>query len=64
MNISLSQWPSGLSRGSAATRLLGFAGSNSAGDVDDSVLSVGCSQVDVSATGRSLVQGSPTDRGV
>ena len=43
--------------------LAGNAGSNTAGGMDV-CLSVVCCQVEVSATGRSLVQRSPTDCGV
>jgi hypothetical protein len=42
--------------------LAGIAGSNPAGGLDISVVSVVCCQVEVSATGRSPVQRSPTDR--
>ena len=42
----------------------GIAGSNPAGDMDFFVASVACCQVEVSATGRSLVQRSPTTCGV
>ena len=42
-------------------RVAGIAGSNSAGNMD---VSLACCQVEVSATGRSLVQRSPTDCGV
>ena len=45
------QWPSGLRRGSG--RLLALRAL--------SLVSVLCCQVEASATGRSLVQGSPTD---
>jgi hypothetical protein len=54
-----SQWPCGLRRGFAAARLL-IDGSNPAG-AWMSVLSVVCCQVEVSGTGWSLVQRSPTD---
>ena len=47
----------------AVDRLLGIAGSNPTGEWM-SVVSVACCQVEVSATGRSLVQRSPTDCGV
>ena len=45
-------WPRGLRRESAASRLLGFAGSNSArGHRYLSVVSVVCCQVEISASG-------------
>ena len=44
--------------------LAGSAGSNPAGGMDMSVVSVVCCQVEVSATGRSLVQRSPTECGM
>jgi len=57
-----SRWPCGLKRGSAAARLLGLrvrmplgAGVTVCGE------SFMCYQVEVSATGRSLVQRSPTE---
>jgi hypothetical protein len=60
---SRSRWPYGLRCGSAAARLLGilvriqpWAGM--------SVVSVVCCQVEVSASGRSITQGSPTERSV
>ena len=57
-----SQWPSGLRRGCAADRLLGLRVRIPPG----AWMSVCCEccQVKVSATGRSLVQRSPTDCGV
>ena len=53
-----SQWPRGLMPLSTAARLLGIAP-----DKMDylSLVNVVCCQVEVSATGRSLVQRSPTD---
>jgi len=42
--------------------LVGIAGSNPVGGMD--LVSVVCCQVEVSATGRSLFQRSPTDCGV
>jgi hypothetical protein len=39
----------------------GIAGSNLAGGMDVSLVSVVCYQVEVSATGRPLVQRSPTE---
>jgi hypothetical protein len=53
-HVRRSQWLSALRRESAVCRLLGLRGSR---------MSV-CCQVEVSATGRSLVQRSPTDCGV
>ena len=44
--------------------LAGIAGSNPAGVMDVSLLSVVCCRVEVSAKGRSLVQRSPTECGV
>ena len=44
--------------------LAGIAGSNPAVSMDVSPVSVACCQVEVSGTGRSLVQRSPTDCGV
>ena len=44
--------------------LLGVVGSNPAGAMDLSPVSVACRQVEVSATGWSLVQRFPTDCGV
>ena len=41
--------------------LAGIAGSNPARGTDVSLVSVVCCQVEVSATGRSLVQRSPTE---
>ena len=58
-----SRWPRGLRRGSAATRLLGMR-VRIPPRAWISLLSVVCFQVEVSATGRSLVQRSPTDCGV
>jgi hypothetical protein len=56
--------PSGQRRGCAAARLLGIAGSNPAGGTDICLVCIVCFQAEVSARGRSLVQRSPTDRGV
>lgn len=42
----------------------GTVGSNSAGGMDDSVVSVECCQVQVSALGWSLIQSRPTERDV
>jgi hypothetical protein len=58
------QWPSGLRRGSAADRLLRLLVRIPPGHGCFSVVSVVCCQVEVSATGWSLVQRSPTDCGV
>jgi hypothetical protein len=55
-----SQWPRGLTRGSAAVRLLGLWVRIPPGHECLSVVSVVCCQVEVSATGWSLVQRSPT----
>ena len=49
---------------STAACLLGFVGSNPVGSMDVFFVSVVCRQEEVSATGRSLVQRSPTYRGV
>ena len=57
-----SQWPSGLRRGSAADRLLGSRVQIPPGTWMF-VVNVVCYQVEVSATGRSHVQRSPTDCG-
>jgi hypothetical protein len=60
--ISRPQWPHGLSRGSARTRLLvcGFESLRGHGFL----LSVECCQVEVSASGWSLFQRSPTQCGL
>ena len=60
-----SQWPRGLMRGSAAARLLGLwvrIPPERHGYL--SVVSVACCQVEVSVSGWSLVQRSPTECGV
>ena len=57
-----SQWPRGLRRRSSAARLLRLWVRIPPG-AWMSVVSVGCCQVEVSATDWSLVQGSPTDTG-
>ena len=44
--------------------LAGIVGSNPTGGMDVSVVSVVCCQVEVSVSGWSLVQGSPTECGV
>jgi hypothetical protein len=56
---SRSQWPSGLKRGSAAARLLGLGFESRRGYL--SLVSVLCRQVEVFASGWSLVQKSPTE---
>ena len=56
-----SQWPRGLRRRSAAAPMLGLWVRIPPGHGCLSVLSVVCCQVEVSATGWSLVQRSPTD---
>jgi len=59
------QWPRDLRRRSAAARLLGLWFSNPAGGNGClSVVSVVCCQVEISATGWSLVQRSSTEFGV
>jgi hypothetical protein len=58
-----SQWPCGLRRGSTAARLLGLR-VRIPPTAWMSVVSVVCCQVEVSATGWSLVQRSPTECGV
>jgi hypothetical protein len=59
-----SQWPRGLRRGSVAVRLLGLRVLIPPGHGCLSLVSVVCCQVEVSATGWSLVQRSPTECGV
>jgi hypothetical protein len=44
--------------------LAGIAGSNPTGGMDICLVQCLCCQVEVSVTGRSLVQGSPTEFGV
>jgi hypothetical protein len=56
------QWPRGIKRGSAATRFLGFESRRGHGC--QSLVSVVCCQVEVSASGRSHVLRSPTECGV
>ena len=58
-----SQWPRGLRRRFAAARLLILCFRIPPGRGCLSVVSIVCCQVEVSATSRSLVQGSPTDCG-
>jgi len=55
-----SQWPRGLMCRSATSRLLGLRVRISSGPQIWVSVSVVCCQVEVSATGRSLVQRSPT----
>ena len=60
-----SGWPRGLRRRSAAAHNAGIAGSIPAVGMDVCLLlSVVCCKVEFSATGRSLVQRSPTECGV
>jgi hypothetical protein len=59
-----SQWPRGVRCRSAATRLLGSWVRIPPGYGCLSLVSVVCCQVEVSATGRSLVQRIPTECGV
>ena len=60
-----SRWPGGLRRRSAAAPLALIAGSNPAGSMADfSVVSVVFCQVEVSVTGRSLIQRIPIDCGL
>jgi hypothetical protein len=49
------QWPPGLRRGNAAARLLGLGVGIPPG-AEMSLVSIVCCQVEVSATGRSLIQ--------
>jgi hypothetical protein len=58
------QWPRGLRRGSAAERLLGSCVRIPPGGMDVRLIQCLYCQVEVSATGRSLVQRRPTDYGV
>jgi len=59
-----SQWPSGPKRGFAAARLLGLWFESHRGNGYLSVVSVVCYQIEISASGWSLVQNSPTMCGV
>ena len=59
-----SQWPRGLRRGSLAVRLLGLWVRIPPGRGCLSLVSVVCCQVEISASGWSLVQRSPTECGV
>jgi len=56
-----SQWPRGLRRGFAATRLLRLWVRMPLGHGCLSVVSIVCCQVEVSASGWSLIQRSPTE---
>jgi len=60
-DISRSQWPRGLRRGSAAARMLGLWFRIPPGHGCLSVASVVCCQVEIFATGRSLAQRSSTE---
>ena len=60
---SRSRWPRGLRRGSAAARLLGLRVRIPPGHGCLSLVSVMCCQVDVSASGWSLVHRSPNECG-
>ena len=59
-NPGRSQWPRGLRRRSAAARLLRLWVRIPPGGMDFCLVSVVCLQVEVSASGWSLVQRSPT----
>jgi len=59
-----SQWPRGLRRGSATSRLQSVCSNPTVGHGCLSVVNVVCCQVELSASVRSLVQRSPTDCGV
>jgi len=54
-------WPRDLRRGSVAAGLLRFGLEYRQGHVCVSLVNVVCCQVEVCATGRSLVQRSPTE---
>ena len=60
-NLSRSQWPRGLWRGSAAARLLGLGFESLRSNGCLSVVSVMCCQVEVPSSGWSLVQRNPTE---
>jgi hypothetical protein len=62
--FSRSQWPHGIRRRSAAERLLGLRVRIPLGAWTFVSCECLCCQVEVSATGRSLVHRSPTDSGV
>jgi hypothetical protein len=64
MPSSYFMWPRGLRRKSAAERLLGSWVRIPAGAYIFCLVQCLCCQVEVSATGRSLIQRSPTDCGV
>ena len=59
-----SQWPHGLRSGSVAARLQRFGFQSRQGHGCLALLSVVCCKVEVSASGWSLAQNSPTDVGV
>ena len=61
--IRVEEWPRGLRHRPAAARLLRFGFESHRGHGCLSVVSVMCCQVEVSATGWSLVQRSPNDCG-
>jgi hypothetical protein len=63
-DLNRSQWPRGLRCGYAAAHLLGFYVRILWGHGCLSLVSVVCCQVEVSATGWSLIQRSPTECGV
>jgi hypothetical protein len=64
MTCEVSQWPRGLRRGSETPRLLWLWFSNSARGMGVSLVNVVCCQVEVSASGWSLVQRNPVECGV
>ena len=64
MGKNQSRWSRLLKRGSAASRLLGMRVLTLPGHGSLSLVSVVCCYVEVSATGRLLVQSSPTEPGV
>jgi hypothetical protein len=64
LNMSQSQWPRGLTHKSAADRLLGSWVRIPVGAWMFVSCECLCCQVEVAATDRSLVQRSPTNRGV
>jgi hypothetical protein len=63
-SVGRSQWPRVLRRASAAAHFAGIAGSNVGGRMAVCRVNVVCCQVEVSASGRSLVQRSPTECGM
>ena len=62
--LGRSQWPSGLRRVSTAVACWDCEFESRQRNGCLSVVSIVCCQVEVSSTGRSLVQSSPTDCGV